>query len=55
MLWSPYVLVPLLIYSDDTSGNRYKSGINFDVWCMTLACLPKYDARKFENIHFITC
>ena len=22
---------------------------------MTLACLPKYEARKFENIHCIAC
>lgn len=51
----PVVLAPLLIYSDDTSGNRSKKWNKFDIWCMTLACLPKHEARKFENIHFISC
>ena len=51
----PVVLAPLLIYSDDTSSNRSKKWNTIDLWCVTLACLPKYEPQKFENIHFISC
>lgn len=43
------------MYSDDTSGNKSKKWNKFEVFCVTLACLPKHDARKFNNIHFVTC
>lgn len=52
---SPVVVAPLFIYSDDTSGNRSKKWNKFDLWCVSLACLPKYEARKINNIHFVGC
>ena len=49
----PVVMVPLMIYSDDTSGNRSKVWNKFDSWCFLLAGLPKKENAKLENIHFI--
>ena len=51
----PVVLAPLLLYSNDTSGNKSKKWNKFDAFCVTLACLPKFEARKIQNIHFVTC
>ena len=51
----PVVVSPLILYSDDFSGNRSKKWNKFDAWCVTLASLPMKEARKFENIHFIAC
>ena len=33
----PVVVVPLLLYSDDTSGNKSKKWNKFDNWCTLLA------------------
>ena len=49
----PVEMVPLMIYSDDTSGNRSKVWNKFDSWCFLLAGLPKKENAKLENIHFI--
>ena len=49
----PVQIVPLIIYSDDTSGNRSKKWNKFDVWAMMLAGLPKTENSKLENIHLI--
>ena len=49
----PVVMVPLMIYSDDTSGNKSKVWNKFDSWCFLLAGLPKKENAKHENIHFI--
>ena len=69
---------PIILYSDDFSGNRSKKWNKFDAWCITLAgitCtfnlylvkkivvlilsnftgLPSKEARKFQNIHFVSC
>ena len=51
----PIVVSPLILYSDDFSGNCTKKWNKFDAWCLTLACLPMTEARKFLNIHFIAC
>ena len=51
----PFVLAPFLMYSDDNSGNKSKKWNKFDVWCFTLASLPKIEARQFQNMHFISC
>ena len=37
------------------SGNRSKKWNKFDVWCMTLAGLPREESVKFPNVHFISC
>ena len=51
----PVVLAPLLLYTDDTSGNRSKNYNKFDCWCFHLAGLPHQENAKLHNIHFITC
>ena len=51
----PVVIVPLLIYSDDTSGTRSKKWNKFDCWCFLLAGLPHEENAHIHNIHFITC
>lgn len=47
----PVVLCPLVLYSDDMSGNCSKKWNKFDCYCMSLARLP----RQLQNIHFISC
>lgn len=49
------MVAPLIIYSDDTSGNRSKKWNKFDCWLMSFAGLPCTENRKLQNIHFITC
>ena len=49
------VMLPLIIYTDDTSGNKSKQWNKFDVWCMKLAGLPKTENSKLHNIHFLCC
>ena len=49
----PVVMVPLIIYPDDTSGNKSKVWNKFDSWCFLLAGLPKKENAKLENIHLI--
>lgn len=49
----PTQIVPLILYSDDTSGNKSKKFNKFDVWAMMLAGLPKMENAKLANIHFI--
>lgn len=49
------VVVPLILYTDDTSGNKTKKWNKFDVYCLLLAGLPKKSNTELHNIHFITC
>lgn len=51
----PVVVCPLILFSDDTSGNKSKKWNKFDYWSLTLASLPICEARKFPNIHFLCC
>lgn len=51
----PVVVAPILLYSDDTSGNKSKKWNKFDCWCLSLAGLPLHEARKVEHIHFLAC
>ena len=51
----PVVIAPVVLYSDDTSGNKSKKWNKFDCWCITLAGLPIHEARKFQHIHFLAC
>lgn len=51
----PVVCCPLLLYTDDTSGNLTKKWNKFDVWCFLLGALPRSENAKLENIHFISC
>ena len=49
------MVLPLLLYTDDTSGNRSKKWNKFDCWCFLLAGLPRHENARLHNIHFITC
>ncbi len=51
----PIVVVPLLLYTDDTSGNQSKKWNKFDNWCFLLAGLPRHHNSMMQNIHFIGC
>ena len=42
----PSIVIPLIIYSDDTSGNRSKKWNKFDYWCLLLAGLPDMKTRS---------
>ena len=54
-LGRPVVMVPLLVYTDDTSGNRSKKWNKFDQWCFLLAGLHRHENAQMHNIHFVTC
>ena len=49
----PVQMVPVILYSDDTSGNRSKKWNKFDNWAMLLAGLPRGENAKSENVHFV--
>uniref|UniRef100_A0A1X7UVS3 C2H2-type domain-containing protein n=1 Tax=Amphimedon queenslandica TaxID=400682 RepID=A0A1X7UVS3_AMPQE len=51
----PVVVAPVYIYSDDTSGNRSKKWNKFDIWCISLACLPLDSSHDISNIYFMCC
>ena len=46
-------VVPLILFSDDVSGNVSKKWNKFDVWAMLLAGLPRAINIHLENIHFV--
>lgn len=54
-LGKPVVMLPLILFTDDTSGNKSKQWNKFDSWCLKLAGLPNTTNSKLENIHFICC
>lgn len=51
----PVVMVPIVLYSDDTSGNRSKKWNKFNLWVMMLAGLHKLLNSQLEHIHLIAC
>ena len=51
----PIVMLPLIIYTNDTSGNRSKQWNKFDCWCFKIAGLSTAQNSKLHNIHFICC
>ena len=50
---SPVLICPLIMFTDDFSGNTTKQWNKFDCWEVILAALPKEDNAKFRNIHFV--
>ena len=46
-------MLPLILYSDDTSGNKSKQWNKFDSWCVKIAGLPNEDNQKLQNIFHI--
>ena len=51
----PVVMVPLVLFSDDTSGNKSKKWHKFDSWSFILAGLPRHENSKISNLHFCCC
>ena len=49
----PVVVVPLLLYSDDLSGNRTEKWNCLNAWCLMLAGLPKQLNAQHGNIHLM--
>ena len=49
------VMLPIILYTYDTSGNKSKQWNKFDAWCDKLAGLPKKENSKLQNIHFVCC
>ena len=47
------VNLPIIIYSDDTSGNHSKKWNKIDIWAMMFAGLPRKDDGHLENILFL--
>lgn len=49
------VMLPLVLFSDDTSGNKTKKWHKFESWSLVIAGLPRHFNARRENIHFISC
>ena len=49
------VMFPLIVFTDDTSGNKSKKWHKFDSWSIIPAGLPRHEASKIMNIHFVCC
>ena len=49
----PTATLPLLVFSDGTSGNTTKKWNRLETFSMSLAGLPRKEIRKIENIHFL--
>ncbi|KAL5484433.1 hypothetical protein EMCRGX_G020930 [Ephydatia muelleri] len=48
------IMVPLILFTDDTSGNRSKKWNKFESWYLLLAGLGRQANAKPSNIHFLT-
>ena len=51
----PVVMVPLVLFSDDTSGNKSKKWHKFDSWSIIVAGLPRHENSKIPNLHLHFC
>eukprot|EP00731_Ephydatia_muelleri_P028790 Em0020g434a len=47
------VMLPLILFSDDTSGNRSKKWHKFESWYLSFAGLPRHLNARIENINFV--
>ena len=45
--------LPIVIFSDETSGNRSKKWNKLETYSFFLAGLPRKEVTKFSNINFI--
>jgi len=48
-------MLPIILFSDDTSGNKSKKWHKFDSWSVMLAGLPRHLNAEIPNIHFCCC
>ena len=51
----PVIMIPLVLFSDDTSGNKSKKWHKFDSWSVMLAGLSRHENSKISNLHFCCC
>lgn len=51
----PVVMVPIILYSDDTSANKSKKWHKMDSWCLLFAGLPRETNAQLASIHLICC
>ena len=49
------IMMPLTLFTDDTSGNISKKWHKFDSWSVMMAGLPRHLNAKMTNIHFCCC
>ena len=49
----PVVMLPLILYTDDTSGHKSKQWNKFDSWCIKIAGLPNHENTSLENIYHL--
>ncbi len=47
--------IPIMLFTDDTSGNKSKKWHKFDSWSLMLCGLPRQENAKLTNIHFCCC
>lgn len=47
-------IVPISLFSDDTTGNTSKKWNCYDSWTMNVAAFPLVESNKYEN-HFVLC
>ena len=46
-------MLPLILFSDDTSGNRSKKWHKVESWYLSFAGLPRHLNARIENINFV--
>ena len=51
----PVVMVPIILFTDDTSGNRSKQWNKFDYWAMRIAGLPIKVNSMLHRVHLLCC
>ena len=49
----PTLTLPIVLFSDETSGNRTKKWNQLETYSVFLVALPRKEITKFSNIHFI--
>lgn len=49
------MMLPLVLFSDDTSGNKSKKWHKFDSWSVIFAGLSREENAKIHNLHFCCC
>ena len=47
------IMTPLVVFCDDTSGNKSKVWNKFESFCVLLAGLPQEQNTNLKNIHFV--
>ena len=48
-------MVPLILFTDDTSSNKSKQWNKVDSWCLKIAGISNQENSKLQNIHLICC